>query len=1292
MSPWRRRLRRLRRVAAYGGAVLLILWAVLVALANELLPWVARHPEHIAAWLSERAGRPIRFQTSSAYWTRSGPVFVLRELSVGEGEDSLRVGDAELLLRVYSGLVPGNPMTELRLAGTHIELVRDAQRRWRATGIGAGGGNGLAQLEALGEISLSEASLSVVDAAQDRRFDLAGIALRLRSSGGRLRAGAVVPLGSGQPLRVVGEFDPDSGDGRLHAGARGFELGGDDAGLGFGGLALNAAGGAFDAWLDLRGGELDSLRIEANLSPLALRGERPLQLEGLEIEPRAAVDGLGISAAWSAGGDGSWSLQVPRLRLQDHEREEAYDGLRLDSGGDGLRLSAERLPLGFMAALASLSDRLAPALRGRLYAAAPRGALENVALARAADGSLRGHARLVGVGFSGERRYPGVDGLAGQLRGDAFGWALDFDAGQEVGVDWPGGLRQREVWRLDGSLVAYPGAEGWHLAVPLRIEADALGIELAGGLLLPSVGKPQLDLAARVDAMPILEAKRYWLVNWMPPRTVAWLDRALLEGELLGGRAAVVGKVADWPFAQEQGRLQALAQVAGVDLDYHADWPRAEAIDAEVLFQNRSIQAERLEGRILGLSARVRSGGIADFRNAGLRLDVVGAGSGPDLLAFLRASPLQRRFAAHMAGLSVGGEGEVGVRFFAPFKPEAGEPELEGEVDLRDADLREARWRLAFDQARGRIRFNRGGFAADSLSVRVEDHVAQLDLAMGDFTADPALVVTAALRGHLPVQTLMQRVEGLDWLRPRLEGAADWQIELGVPAEADAPMALRVRSDMVGVGLDLPPPMRKPPEDALGLEFDLQFPLERGRLSLRLGERMHLLGRWPAQAPFQGDLLLGPGDAQGSDAAGLRIHGQTPELDALPWIALGLGGEGGGGFQLDALDVEVADLHLLGRRFAATRIGLDRPDPQAWRVRFAGEALDGELRVPAALGPEHPLQGRFARLHWPEAESGSETALDVVVPSSLPPIDLQVEDLRYGEARLGSATLETYPTLEGMHIERFETRSPDLAIDARGDWNRIEGRERSSFGIGFKGADLGRLLAALGYDVRVDRGRTEASIEATWPGAPGAFELERLDGTLRLKVEDGRFLDVEPGAGRILGLFSVNEIARRLSLDFRDFFETGLTFRSVEGSFVLDGGNAFTEDLDIDSPSATIRIRGRTGLAARDYDQTVEVLPRTGGVLPMVGALAGGPAGAALGAVAQSVLQMPLGQMTRTLYRLTGSWTEPSTDVVERGPARRGAREAKAAAEPRPAAANEPGNQPGPESEPRPERWPRPLP
>jgi hypothetical protein len=118
--------------------------------------------------------------------------------------------------------------------------------------------------------------------------------------------------------------------------------------------------------------------------------------------------------------------------------------------------------------------------------------------------------------------------------------------------------------------------------------------------------------------------------------------------------------------------------------------------------------------------------------------------------------------------------------------------------------------------------------------------------------------------------------------------------------------------------------------------------------------------------------------------------------------------------------------------------------------------------------------------------------------------------------------------------------------------------------------------------------------------------------------------------------------------------EFGLAFNQITGSFTLDGGNAYTDDLRINGPAAEIRVRGRTGLKLKDYDQTMEVLPRAGSVLPAIGALAGGPAGAAIGAVAQAMLQKPIKQTLRTLYRVQGSWSEPDIDVIERGPAAAG--------------------------------------
>src|SRR5690606_28995202 len=96
-------------------------------------------------------------------------------------------------------------------------------------------------------------------------------------------------------------------------------------------------------------------------------------------------------------------------------------------------------------------------------------------------------------------------------------------------------------------------------------------------------------------------------------------------------------------------------------------------------------------------------------------------------------------------------------------------------------------------------------------------------------------------------------------------------------------------------------------------------------------------------------------------------------------------------------------------------------------------------------------------------------------------------------------------------------------------------------------------------------------------------------------------------------------------------------------------GRARTDLLRIDGPAAEIRISGATDLRAREYDQRIEVLPKTGGVLPAIGAIAGGPVGAAVGAVAQAVLNKPLKQAARTVYRVTGPWEEPVVEVIEKG-------------------------------------------
>src|SRR5690606_10375322 len=130
----RRGLRRMRRGFGMSVAVALVLVALGIAVANQLLPLAERHPDRVAAWLSERAGRPIAFSSVDTAWTRRGPVLSLQDLRIGAadgGEGGIAIGDAEMLVSLYAGLLPGTPFSELRLRGLDLTLERDAAGRWQ---------------------------------------------------------------------------------------------------------------------------------------------------------------------------------------------------------------------------------------------------------------------------------------------------------------------------------------------------------------------------------------------------------------------------------------------------------------------------------------------------------------------------------------------------------------------------------------------------------------------------------------------------------------------------------------------------------------------------------------------------------------------------------------------------------------------------------------------------------------------------------------------------------------------------------------------------------------------------------------------------------------------------------------------------------------------------------------------------------------------------------------------------------------------------------------------------------
>ncbi|WP_245156942.1 hypothetical protein [Lysobacter arenosi] len=128
-TPMRRRLRIARRGLVYTTALVLVLIALVLAIASQLLPLAESNPKRVAAWLSERAGRPVSFDKVETDWTRRGPLLRLDNLRVGAGDQAFTVGDTEMLVSVYAGLLPGHAFSELRLRDLDLTLWSEATTR-----------------------------------------------------------------------------------------------------------------------------------------------------------------------------------------------------------------------------------------------------------------------------------------------------------------------------------------------------------------------------------------------------------------------------------------------------------------------------------------------------------------------------------------------------------------------------------------------------------------------------------------------------------------------------------------------------------------------------------------------------------------------------------------------------------------------------------------------------------------------------------------------------------------------------------------------------------------------------------------------------------------------------------------------------------------------------------------------------------------------------------------------------------------------------------------------------------
>jgi len=1265
-------IRRFWRISAAAFAGVVILLAVLVGLARLALVQVPEYRGQIESWAGEALGWPVAIGAMDARLGLRGPElrFTNARILTRDRESTLVVAatgsmrfDSLSLLR--GQLRPG----AVSLAGVSLRIERNIEGRWRIFGDAGPAlaervsapdedGTDLPRIEDLpaGQLRLEDLRVEFEDQFRKHGpWEFQVDALELMLGGGQLELSiaGMLPEALGRKLALSALITAQDERGRPRDWS---------GGVSFTALDLQAVGeaigrpdrvpatGIVDGNLSANADETGLVRLAGDILARDLRlPEAPAYRAA---SPHSPYDHLGAAFEWVRTADG-WHARVTDLDVERNARRwvSPAAAIMFESDGTVRRIEA-RLDHAELADLAPLAGWLPAASGEMVEQLAPTGAVRALEahLDLPADQGLPPdvyvNARIENLSLEAHERWPALRNVSGSIAGDLYAGSVELDTREaEVALPW---MFREPIVLAAAKATVYWVRDGQHIQLRaprfalVNDDASAAG---EAALTIPSDGSsPQLEIEAVVRDIRLAAASRYIPVNKTPVKVVAWLDDALLAGRVDEARLVLSGATRKFPYRDGGGRFKAEFDIVEGALDFDPDWPNVTGLDAGVRFENEGLWADVRGARLLDVEAGPAKVAIPDLARGKLAITGEARGSLPAFREFALA-------AEQLEGIL--GPGLEPAEFTAG--------RVSAEIDLSLPLLA-----LADFRARVELRIVGGVAGYQFLGEPLRDIDAQLSIdnarvsardvsatlagwpVNADVVADDDGAVRLEARGRLDASGLAQVLRtpfhGL------VTGEGDWESELRFPAPGSpAPLRLEISSLLEGFASDLPEPFRKRAGEARGLRVRAEFPdSELMDLEFEWNDTLQVSARVDRSGPAPVFAAV-PGAIEG-EPPGLVFRGTIDRLDLGAWLGIELPGE----VTTGALTEAIAGGRLLVGAVSAPLIRLEdalfelsRGDDR-WRLEVAADRTQGHVEVPFTLYGDEPVVVRLDQLWLGGAAAEDPDAAPAVLhPAKVPALDIEIEDVYLGTVRVGSVSARVLHEADGIELIGLEAIGQGFILQAEGSSRLSATIDESRLGIRISSDNVGQTLEFTGFrrSMEAREGRFEA--EVSWRGGLRSDWLAVMEGEGSIMIRDGKLVGVEPGAGRVFGLLSIQALPRRLALDFKDVFGEGTSFDRITGDFRFANGHALTENLLMRGPSADMVVVGRTGLVARDYDQTAVIAADLGRTLPVAGAVVAGPAvGAALYLLSE-ILRKPF--QAQVTYRMTGPWENPVIEKLAAG-------------------------------------------
>lgn len=1261
-------------VVGWLANLLLVLFFVLclvfLVVREVLVPRVQDYRPEIVAALEQIVGRPVVIDTLSADWQGLRPRLRLAGLSVldAHGAVALRLDSVDATV-AWRSLLRWQPhFHQLVIFSPELALRREADGQIFVAGIGlepqASESHFAAWLLGQREVVVRDATLSWIDHLRNApELRLADIDVRLDALAGRHRFGlhATRADAAGSRIEVRGDVvsdrpaDPATWSGQLFMALAQVELGAWTAWVDY---PVPIAGqGELRAWADIDRGALVSVVTDLALGDVALQfadDVPPLQLDALTGRVSAArgVEGVSVSArALQLVADSA--LEVGPLDFDLTTNNDSR--LLLEDGS----LSATTLDLSALTKLATFAP-LRDDYRDMLARFAPGGVVHDFSLRwqglREASPQWSVDARFSDLALNAHDVMPGVQNISGKFAGDQTRGRFSLDS-RDVVLNMPRVFAEPLL-----NLATLKGEGGWsrhdqqvELAMDdLRFENADVGGSASGRYRLVHGGRGEIDVAARLTRADPAAVWRYVPLT-VGPLTRGWLRAALTGGSVPDARFRLRGDLDDFPFVGGvDGQFLVTVRIADGTLSYAPGWPAIEGINGELRFEGPGMQIRADSAQMLGIDLNEVVADVPDLDARGQQVMTINGraqGATMDFLRFVSASPVRRYIGGFTDGIAATGSGVLDLTLTMPLH-HIKDTEVRGEYRFDGNQLEIMEGLPVLADARGRVLFS-------ERSLSITDAAAQ---AFGEpltltATSQPAAGVKFAVQGGVSMQALRQLY---DWpVLSHLSGTSAWAADIDVRKDQ---VSVSIASALDGISSSLPQPMNKRAVEQWPLHARIDFTQggAREQVTLDIVDRLEVdLQRQRRGATWEvvrgGVGLFAPAQTM---EGGVMWSAQLDALDLDRWRTA-LGTDTHDAAQPSAVglsdlvagvNVKVAALTAFGTQLSPFVLDARR-DPRGWQGQLSSDQASGDFHWAGAGGGA--LNARFDHLTIGAAEDGrAATPVERAVaapPARLPALDVVAERFSLRGKDLGRLRLNATNTNNLWLLDTLVLANPDGELNASGQW-RAGADPQTDLTFSLTSGDIGRLMTRLGYPAVFTGGSAVVEGRAAWQGSPLRIDHPSLSGQLALEARNGRFRQLEPGVGRLLGVLSLQSLPRRLTLDFSDVFSEGFAFDLISGSISMASGVMHTDDLKVAGPAATVWVSGTSHLAKETQDLKVIVHPTLTESIA-IGAAAGliNPVVGVVAYLAQRVLSDPIERMFAFTYAITGTWSDPKVEKLSGG-------------------------------------------